>query len=242
MSPGPAHLSPEKKPAQFPFLHVPPFLQPTEPKAPLNRTPSALLTSDRLNEIEQNFEERIRTLCLVICASAVLLGAAYAFKSVLIPFVLALALTYLFSPLIDMLSCRNQECPTKLPRFIATLITLAFALAILAMLAYLMALSISEFSAHANTYSARIEFILAKAYNVTKQLEAELGVTEEEADSPAITNVGSFEAIKGWVRNISLTDFIIRFLGTAAHMTEDIVYVLLFMIFMVRWGIRKTWG
>ena len=58
-----------------------------------------LLPKARFTDDEVHLDERIRTLCLVIMALAVLAGAAYYLKNILIPFVLALALAYLLTPI-----------------------------------------------------------------------------------------------------------------------------------------------
>lgn len=72
---------------------------------------------------------KIHTVCLVICALAVIAAAAYYLKSVLIPFVLARALAYLLLPVIDLLSCsRQHNCKFRLPRALATVIAFAIAL------------------------------------------------------------------------------------------------------------------
>ena len=71
------------------------------------QSPATLLPTGRLSTSEQFMDERIRTLCLVICATAVVASAAYFLQNILIPFVLALALKYLLTPTIDLLSCTS---------------------------------------------------------------------------------------------------------------------------------------
>ena len=81
-----------------------------------------------LSSREQAIDERIRTLCLVILALAVLAAGAYTLKSILVPFVLALALKYLLTPLIDLLACKETSCPLKLPRGLAVFLSLLLTL------------------------------------------------------------------------------------------------------------------
>ena len=74
------------------------------------------LPAPAFTEGERNFGRLIKICCLVIIALAVIYGAMERLKGILIPFMLALALTYLLSPLIDCLSCRHhtdEECARK---------------------------------------------------------------------------------------------------------------------------------
>ena len=122
----------------------------------------ALLGS--LSDEEHQIEERLRTLALCICASGVVAYGLYTLRSVLVPLVLAVALTYLLQPLIDILSqrplvccgitcCRRPpeslhtvrpimrpfaECllQLKLPRWLAVCVALAFAFGVLGVLGF----------------------------------------------------------------------------------------------------------
>ena len=64
-----------------------------------------------LNETEKNHDERIRTLCFVIMASAVVYYLVLTLREVLVPFFLALAIKYMLSPLINVLSCDKRAYP-----------------------------------------------------------------------------------------------------------------------------------
>ena len=94
---------------------------PVAGRSPLRKQSTALSTpsmlhvegSADLSSREQAIDERIRTLCLVILALAVLAAGAYTLKSILVPFVLALALKYLLTPLIDLLACKETSCPLQ---------------------------------------------------------------------------------------------------------------------------------
>ena len=54
----------------------------------------ALLGTDALSRDQQRLDERIRTLCLVVMALAVCAAALYYLQTILVRFVLALALKY----------------------------------------------------------------------------------------------------------------------------------------------------
>ena len=60
----------------------------------------SLLGTEALSARQALLDDRIRTLSLVICASAVLAAAVFYLQNILVRFVLALALRYLLTPLI----------------------------------------------------------------------------------------------------------------------------------------------
>ena len=53
-------------------------------------------------EKDEHHEQRIQTVCLLILTALGIAGALYAFRSVLIPFVLAIFLTLCLTPIIDV--------------------------------------------------------------------------------------------------------------------------------------------
>ena len=145
----------------------------------------ALLGS--LSDEEHQVEERLRTLALCICASGVVAYGLYTLRSVLVPLVLAVALTYLLQPLIDILSQRPLRCcgtvccrrppesvhtvrpflrpfaecvlQLKLPRWLAVCLALAFAFGVLGLLGFVVADSIHIFSKRAAIYSERVQVL-----------------------------------------------------------------------------------
>lgn len=145
----------------------------------------ALLGS--LSDEEHQVEERLRTLALCICASGVVGYSLYTLRSVLVPLVLAVALTYLLQPLIDILSQRPLRCcggvccrrppeslhtvrpflrpfaecvlQLKLPRWLAVCVALAVAFGVLGLLGFVVADSIHIFSKRASIYSERVQVL-----------------------------------------------------------------------------------
>mmetsp|Transcript_21243 Transcript_21243/g.45127 ORF Transcript_21243/g.45127 Transcript_21243/m.45127 type:complete len:404 (-) Transcript_21243:226-1437(-) len=196
-------------------------------------TVPSVLPSGYLTSLEKNVDQRIRTLCLVICASAVIAAAAYYLKGILIPFVLALALSYLLTPIIDILSCAHCKCKYSMPRAIATIIAFAIALGTLFVIGIIVGDSIARFTANAGMYRARMEHLLNMAYNATRDIQQELGMSNGGGHTAADMDVASLDAIKEFMRRLSVTDIILTFLGSAAHMTEDVIYILLFLVFML---------
>lgn len=152
------------------------------------------LTADELA-----IEERLRTLALCICASGVVSYALYTLRAVLIPLVLAVALTYLLQPIIDLLSTRPLRCcgtvccrrpperlrtvrprfkalaqcllQAKLPRWLAVCVSLFVALGILGFLGIIVADSIRIFTTRAAIYSERVQQLTIVQNNGSCTLE-----------------------------------------------------------------------
>ena len=139
----------------------------------------------RLSAAESQIEERLRTLSLCICAGGVLCYALYVLRGILVPLILAVALTYLLQPMIDILSRRPLPCccgvtlcqrppeqlrtagaktrpllecllQAKLPRWLAVCVALMVAFAVLGLLGFVVADSIHVFSKRAGVYSERV--------------------------------------------------------------------------------------
>ena len=63
-----------------------------------------------LSSSQVPIEERIRTLSLAVCALGVVGAALLYLRAVLVPLVLAIALSYLLTPVVDLLSKRPLRC------------------------------------------------------------------------------------------------------------------------------------
>lgn len=118
--------------------------------------PPALLPRKPLSRVEGLIDERIRTLCLVVCALAVIYFAMWTLSDVLVLFFLAVALKYLLTPLIDFLSCRHprseqyaERCPLRLGRKWAVLFALLISVVALLAVSFIVANSLSAFAARA---------------------------------------------------------------------------------------------
>ena len=197
--------------------------------------PPSLLGTDPLSASQQRQDERIRTLCLVVLSVAVLGGAAYYLKAILIRFVLALALRYLLMPLIDVLSCAHvPSCRFRLNRALAILIALLIAAGVLCALGLVVAKSIGKFAANSELYAGRVERLVEAALNLTSSFD--LG--DVGGGAAAASGMNSTDAIKHTLselakNNLSLSDLILGLLGTAAHVVENIIYILLFLAFLL---------
>ena len=62
-----------------------------------------------LNASQHDLEERLRTVCLVICAMGVLSYGLAKLKFALVPLVLSMSLKYLLQPMIDALTRKHRR-------------------------------------------------------------------------------------------------------------------------------------
>ena len=120
-----------------------------------------------LTEKEKHHDERIRTLCFVMMACAVLYYLVLTLRDVLVPFFLALAIKYMLTPLVDLLSCRNRaredtagQCTWRLHRGFAIFIAMMLAAGMLTVLGVLVVRSVAVFANNAETYSHRLAEIV----------------------------------------------------------------------------------
>lgn len=153
-----------------------------------------------LSHAERHIEERLRTLSMCVCAGGVIGAALYLLRSVLVPLVLAVALSYLLVPVIDALSVRPLQCfgrlyctrpapwvsspilrpfvravcLAQLPRWLATCVALAVAFAVLGLLGFIVADSVHVFASRAELYSHRVEQLLGGLIDWMKEMEESL--------------------------------------------------------------------
>ena len=197
--------------------------------APRARAPD-LFGTDPLSVREQRLDERIRTLSLVILATAVVFAGLYLLQHILVRFVLALAVYYLLAPLIDVLSCHGvAKCRVRLPRPLAIMVALVVAATGLLALGLIVSRSISSFTAHADQYHDRVEELIEEAFNFTTKLGL------DEIVPGKLSNSTEMKATLAELARskLSISSLIMAALGKAAGVVENAVYVLLFLAFLL---------
>ncbi|KAL1499631.1 hypothetical protein AB1Y20_011830 [Prymnesium parvum] len=194
----------------------------------------ALLGTDALSLAQARLDERIRTLCLVVVAAAALAAALHFLQPALVRLVLALALKYLLSPLIAALSAPLPLLPTplrrraQLPHAVAVLLALALAAAALLLVGLVVCRSIAQFGAHAEAYRARLEALLAASLASAQRVYSlAAGEGHELPRGEAAAQLIEL------ARRLNLTEMLVQAVGTAAHLTENCVYIVLFLAFML---------
>lgn len=201
-------------------------------KPRLQRSLSAL---GHLRGDEHLTDERIRTLCLVLLAMAVIAAGAYYLKEIAIPFLQALAISYLLTPIIDFLSCKDASCPLKLPRSIAVFLSFGIAIGVLVVLAAVVTRSIVSFTSEADVYRDRVEELWYEVLGLAHDLQEAVGV---DVDPLGNFTKGSLsgqvsDAMSSLAEEADVTNLILSFLGDLGHFAEGLLYVLLFLAFML---------
>ena len=131
------------------------------------------LMPEHLSRVEQQIDERIRTACLAVIAFVLVVASMYYLREMLRPFFVAVALRYLLSPMIDLLSCQSRQsrslftsraCRFRLPRPIAIVLSLLFAFSLLLFLGGLAVRSVALFTSNSEKYRERLQQLATSFY------------------------------------------------------------------------------
>jgi len=154
---------------------------------------------------------------MILCAIAGALSLHW-LKPVIVPFVWAVFLWIILSPLIDF-----QIRYLRAPRPIALVFTLLFVFALVAVLGGLIASSVGEFAANSKTYEATVEQLLEKAESTG--LLSRLGMPKgEELDLTSLIPSGTVKGVF-----VKLTNAMMGLLSRG-------LLVMLFVIFLTVGG------
>ena len=189
----------------------------------------------------------IKVTCLVVIATAVVYMAMDKLEAILIPFFIALALSYLLTPLIDFFSCKSTpSCPIRLPRGIAVLLSFCCAVAVLLFLGLIILQAVTTFAQRSDAYRERMEQLVGSFFSTAQALNAVFGSALRRGPAASGTLVHgqpgheqhdavteASEMVESFMKDVSLTDLIIKLLGSAAHVAEDLMYIILFLVFML---------
>jgi AI-2 transport protein TqsA len=105
-------------------------------------------------------EERVQTICILILTSVAVAAALKVFSSVLIPFVLAVFLTFCLSPLIDL-----QIRWMHVPRFIAILTTILLAGIFVLMVGLIVSAAVTEMADDREAYLGQVAQSFDRMFN-----------------------------------------------------------------------------
>jgi len=190
-----------------------------------------------LSDSEKKFSHLIKHSALSIIAIAVVYLAMDRLESILIPFLLAVALSYLLSPLVDLLSCRNQQCSCKLPRGIAVMIAFLVGCLILSIVGLVLLKALTTFQAWQDKYRHRMEELLEGVFRSLTALQVYIGSRPSPAQAAGHGNHSALmeaqEMVNSFLEDVSVTGLIGTLLGTAAHVVEDVMYIVLFLVFLL---------
>ena len=184
------------------------------------------LAHEELTGREAYFDERIRTISQAITALGVIAAGMYYLKDVLIPFLLALALKYLLTPLIDYIACQDMKCRFRLPRALAVLLAILVAFLGMVVLALILARSLNTFKNKADFYGYRVQQLALREYITLRDfLPADMKRSLDHLNVSAEINKALAE--------IKIGNLILELLGTAGALAETVLYVTLILMFLL---------
>jgi AI-2 transport protein TqsA len=168
-----------------------------------------------MNIEQDRADQRLRTVCLLILTVLAVGAALSLLRPVLVPFFLALLLTYCLTPVLDFLARY-----LRLPRGPALVVVGATGLLISLSLAYLTAAAVGEIAGHFEEYHDRLAQLTDRVLRALPR--GLLGIkTSEEAERV-------FSVTEGAGRRI-----LAELLGALTDLVSTGVLVVIFMIFLL---------
>ncbi len=169
----------------------------------------------------QPTEARIRTVSMLVLAVIASAGALYWLRPVMIPLVLAVLLTYVLGPLVDLLIRR-----LRVPRALAIGLALLIGSLLLVVLGGLISSSVQTLSANSAAYEARIGDLQARAVDAL----AGLGI---EMDAGTVQTKVEGLPLQDWLSSLAN--------GLVATLSNTVL-VLIFAIYMLQGSAMTSMG
>lgn len=201
-----------------------------------------MFSPPEMTSTEREYSRLFKVTCLMVIAAGVIYVGMDRLQGILIPFLLALAMTYLLKPLIDLLSCSNVDsCTWKLSRGWAVFFSIIIAALVLVLVSMIMWSAIEAFMQRSSQYRERMEQLLEQVFLMGDKLADLLfpgadtssvqEAKEDGAEEPALAEASRI--VSNFLQEVSITDEIMHLLGTVAELVENVMYILLFLIFML---------
>ncbi len=126
-----------------------------------------------MDEVAQ--QRRIQNVCLLVLAGVAVGFVLFWFRSVMVPFVLAVFFAYGLSPVVEL-----QIERLRFPRSLAVLMTLLLGVLLLTVVGALVSTSVRELSANASVYQQQIEQMVEQivAHPLFEELGIDLGALD----------------------------------------------------------------
>jgi AI-2 transport protein TqsA len=160
-------------------------------------------------------DQRLRTVCLLILTLIAVGVALYLLRPVLLPFVLALFLTYCLTPVIEV-----QMHYLRMPRGVALVCTAILGLLILALFVLLVATTVASIADHSETYQQEFTQLTER---ISRALNLEKLDLHADVDLRRVFSIPQ-EEIHGLISSV---------LGEVTAVISNGVLVLIFMIFIL---------
>lgn len=194
----------------------------------INHSVPNALSSAPLKKGEIEVDGKIRTASLAIIATTCICFAVYKLKAVLVPFVLAVALKFLLTPIINVLSCANCSTPgnCKLPRGLAIIFSFVVVIYGGSLIVTVVTGSAATFMANSDMYTERMTQLLDMGFEYANNASSLIG--REPASLETVK-----EELQSFMKTISISDIILEVLGSVGHIAENFVFIMLFLAFLL---------
>lgn len=169
----------------------------------------------------QPTEARIRTIAMLVLATIATAAALYWLRPVMIPLVLAVLLTYVLGPLVDLLIRR-----LRVPRIIAIGLALLLGTLLLLVLGGLVSSSVRALTANADAYEGRIQDL---QHQIIGALQS-MGIHMDDG------------AIEHKVEGLPLSAWLSTLANGLVSTLSNTVLVLIFAIYMLQGSAASSMG
>ncbi|MDH3457155.1 MAG: AI-2E family transporter [Gemmatimonadota bacterium] len=157
-------------------------------------------------------QSRLITVSVALLATVTIAAALSYTRDIMVPFVLAVFVSYLVTPLVDLLQDR-----LRLPRLIGVFVALVVALGLIVLLVLLISTSVRGLLASADVYQQKLSDFVARAATLLDRFGVDLGQR----------NVS--EAVK----QLPLARLARQTLGTVVNLVTKAGLITLFVIYLV---------
>lgn len=166
-------------------------------------------------------EHRVQTICLLILSAVAIAASLYWTQPVMVPFVLAIFLAILLSPLIEL-----QVRTLRLPRALAVASALTLGYVFLGLVGWLVYASVEQMAENADVYQKQIEGLFERLTSWFSQspfgrsAEAEAG--GGASDDPIFGDVGE-----------KLGGLVVGVINTIVNLLSQGILVMIFLVFLL---------
>jgi len=132
--------------------------------------------------------------------------------------------------LITLFTCGNRA-----PRPLGVLLAFVTIVGIIFAMGVILLQAVHLFAVRQDTYRTRMEELLESIFELVKTLQAIIplpkGVDSELTKTSRLAQVQVYAA--DFLEQVSVTSLIINLLGSVGHVLEDLVYIILFLVFLL---------
>ena len=158
-------------------------------------------------------ERRVQTICLLTLSFIAVAGALYWLRPVMIPFILAILLSYAIGPLIDLLVLK-----ARFPRGLAIVAAILLGFLVFSLLGGLISGSVKQLAANASTYEQEIRRLVTEATAALSGMGIEIGSDQ----------------VQGALSKAPIGSTVVKLANAVVDMLSNTFLVLIFAIYLLQ--------